>query len=135
MQFGEGNLQNQGLLYGPIFEKFSDDFGVIWARRSYCKQELKADSKTQGTSHLINHISSYQIRVKGNNNQIELVLGVGSDALGTWKFNQENSRKGLTAMIIQDELPFRFVEGMGFNHFTSMICPRFKVPSRWTLAK
>ncbi|KAJ9542181.1 hypothetical protein OSB04_028687 [Centaurea solstitialis] len=32
-----------------------------------------------------------------------------------------------------DELPFRFVEGRGFKQFMESSCPRFKIPSRWTV--
>ena len=36
-------------------------------------------------------------------------------------------------MVIVDELPFRFVEGHGFKNFMYASCPRFKIPSRWTV--
>ena len=38
-------------------------------------------------------------------------------------------------MVITDELPFKFVEGSGFNKFMSAACPRFKIPSRWTISR
>ena len=38
-------------------------------------------------------------------------------------------------MVIQDELPFKFVEGEGFKKFMTVACPRFKLPSRWTVNK
>ncbi|XP_019176190.1 PREDICTED: zinc finger BED domain-containing protein RICESLEEPER 2-like [Ipomoea nil] len=55
--------------------------------------------------------------------------------LGTWVFNQEAIRKALVEMIIIDELPFRFVEGPGFRKFILVCCPRFKIPSRWTISR
>ena len=36
-------------------------------------------------------------------------------------------------MVIVDELPLKFVEGEGFQKFMSVCCPRFKIPSRWTV--
>ncbi|KAJ9547385.1 hypothetical protein OSB04_019928 [Centaurea solstitialis] len=54
-------------------------------------------------------------------------------ALTSWVFNQEVVRKALAKMIIIDELPFRFVEGRGFKQFMESSCPRFKIPSRWTV--
>ena len=41
----------------------------------------------------------------------------------------------LARMIIVDELPFRFVEHGGFIDFMAEIEPRFKVPSRVTIAR
>ncbi|XP_031127642.1 zinc finger BED domain-containing protein RICESLEEPER 2-like [Ipomoea triloba] len=38
-------------------------------------------------------------------------------------------------MILIDELPFRFVEGQGFRKFILVACPRFKIPSRWTISR
>ncbi|XP_019170565.1 PREDICTED: zinc finger BED domain-containing protein RICESLEEPER 2-like [Ipomoea nil] len=55
--------------------------------------------------------------------------------LGTWVFNQEAIRRALVEMIIIDELPFRFVEGPGFRKFIMVACPRFKIPSRWTISR
>ena len=53
--------------------------------------------------------------------------------LGTWKFDQDLIRKKLSEMVVIDELPFKFVEGEGFKSFMSACCPRFKMPSRWTV--
>lgn len=88
---------------------------------------MLVDSKKQGTSHVHSHLAICKRRVKGST-QAELVFGVGSDALGTWKFNQENGRKALALMVVEDELPFIFVEAKVFNHFTFVIYLRFKVP-------
>ena len=38
-------------------------------------------------------------------------------------------------MVITDELPFKFIEGGGFKHFMATACPRFKIPSRWTISR
>ena len=38
-------------------------------------------------------------------------------------------------MLIQDELPFKFVDGEGFNNFMTVACPRFKMLSRWTATR
>lgn len=35
--------------------------------------------------------------------------------LSCWVFNQDSIRKTLACMIINDELPFRFLEGQGFR--------------------
>ena len=38
-------------------------------------------------------------------------------------------------MIILDELPFKFVEGKGFKRCMLLACPRFRIPSRWTIVR
>ena len=41
----------------------------------------------------------------------------------------------LAKMIASDELPIRFVKGDGFRNLMSVACPRFKIPSRWTVSR
>ncbi|KZV39550.1 zinc finger BED domain-containing protein RICESLEEPER 2-like [Dorcoceras hygrometricum] len=69
--------------------------------------------------------------------QISLKQGakVGDGCLISWKFDQDACRKALARMIVIDELPFKFVEGEGFRSFMAMVCPRFIIPSRWTVAR
>ncbi|XP_019179046.1 PREDICTED: zinc finger BED domain-containing protein RICESLEEPER 2-like [Ipomoea nil] len=55
--------------------------------------------------------------------------------LGTWVFDQDLIRRALAEMIILDELPFRIVEGQGFRKFVFVCCPRFKIPSTWTISR
>ena len=55
--------------------------------------------------------------------------------MGTWKFDQDLIRNALAKMITTDELPIRFVEGKGFRKFMTVVCPRFKFPSRWTCTR
>ena len=61
--------------------------------------------------------------------------GTQSGVLGSWKFEQDAIRNALTEMVIHDELPFKFVKGVGFKKFLSAACPRFKLPSRWTISR
>ena len=55
--------------------------------------------------------------------------------MGTWKFDQDLIRSALAKMIALDELPIKFVEGDGFKNLMSVACPRFKIPSRWTVSR
>ena len=55
--------------------------------------------------------------------------------MGTWKFDQELIRNALAKMIACDELAIRFVEGEGFKNFLNVVCPLFKLPSRWTVSR
>ena len=48
--------------------------------------------------------------------------------LGTWKFKQEVIKKSFAQMVITDELPFKFVEGVGsinscLLHVHALKCP------------
>lgn len=78
---------------------------------------------------------------KGRNNIVEIYqaqIVFGSyieDGLTSWMFIQETYRKVLAKMIVKDQLLFSFVEVKGFQHFTLVICLRFRIPSRWTIVK
>jgi len=54
-------------------------------------------------------------------------------ALGTWTFNQAQSRFELMMMIVLHELPFSLVEYVGFRRFVSSLNPNFKMVSRKTI--
>lgn len=45
------------------------------------------------------------------------------------KYSAEELRRAIAEMVIEDELPFKFVEGRGFRKAMSIACPRFCVPS------
>ncbi|GKB96304.1 zinc finger BED domain-containing protein RICESLEEPER 2-like protein [Tanacetum coccineum] len=50
----------------------------------------------------------------------------------TWQFDQKESKKPLTRMVIVDELPFSFVEREDFKHYSKIYQPLFDVPCRST---
>ena len=50
-------------------------------------------------------------------------------------FNQEQTLIALAKMIIIDELAFKFVENEGFRKFMEDAQPKFKIPSRVTIAR
>ncbi len=52
-----------------------------------------------------------------------------------WKFEQQEGRKALVRMIIIDELPFKFVEGIGFRQYMKVCQPAHIIPSRTTVTK
>ncbi|KAJ4835762.1 hypothetical protein Tsubulata_005132, partial [Turnera subulata] len=58
----------------------------------------------------------------------------GKTSLVTFKCDQDAIRKSLAQIIIVDELPFKFVEGKGFQQRMLVACRRFKIPSRWTIS-
>lgn len=115
-----------------LFIKFKDESGEQKGRCRLYGHVLSVDPKKHGTSSVLAHQKQCPNKMVGNKSQTELHFGHG---VSMWKFNQETARKALGKMIIMDELPFRVVEAKGFKQYTSAICPRFKVPSRWTVAR
>lgn len=55
------------------------------------------------------------------------------DNSSTWKFDQEKSRRDLTELIINKELPFNFVEDYSFQKYVLGINPKVKFVSRNTV--
>jgi predicted component of type VI protein secretion system len=51
------------------------------------------------------------------------------------KYDEKKIRNALTEMIIEDELPFLFVDGNRFKKFMRVVEPRFNLPSRYTMMK
>jgi hypothetical protein len=51
------------------------------------------------------------------------------------KYNAKKIRVAISKMIIVNELPFRFVEGEGFQEFMKTVEPRFYIHSRYTVMK
>ncbi|XP_050222151.1 zinc finger BED domain-containing protein RICESLEEPER 2-like [Mercurialis annua] len=109
----------------------------------HCGKEYFCDAKKNGTSSLQHHITvclklpaRLEARQKLLNlqplkNETENNVG----CLTTWKFDQKAIRKAISYMIVVDELPFKFVEREGFKHLLSIACPRFKMPSRFTVSR
>lgn len=61
--------------------------------------------------------------------------GDKSYAIRSHSFNQERLRKKLAMMCIKDNQPFRIVEHEGFRGLLHETEPKFKMPSRWTVAR
>lgn len=120
----------------------SSDIFEEKAKCIYCPAKLSCDSKRNGTNGL-----RYHIKICKENllNRQKTVLSYippegsrGDETVGTlknWNFDQEAVRKALAHMVMVDELPFRFVERVGFQHFMRVACPLFSIPSRRTLGR
>ncbi|VFQ99853.1 unnamed protein product [Cuscuta campestris] len=118
-----------------------DDVLLHKARCDHCGREFAANTKSNGTSSLKNHLKNCVSfpREKGDDDQTELICGTvdgeGNVPITLGKYSADALRKGIAKMIIIDELPFKFVEGKGFRKCISIAAPRFKMPSRWTVAR
>nr|XP_025680231.1 zinc finger BED domain-containing protein RICESLEEPER 1-like [Arachis hypogaea] len=106
-------------------------------------KKYACNSSSHGTTNLHKHL---RICTKNPHKQVE--KGQKTVALGSQfeddpntvttklvNFNQEETCLALANMIIVDELPFKFIEAQGFRQFMSKAQLRFKVPSRWTIAR
>lgn len=122
------------------FDKIVDSRNkVTKARCKYCKKIYKAGS-TNGTSTLWKHFHSCMKNPNRGKNKKQKCLAFeredgNSASVINIKFDQELLKKELCKMIVVDELPFMFVEREGFHHFIQLCEPRFKIPSRHTIAR
>ncbi|KAF2299651.1 hypothetical protein GH714_002212 [Hevea brasiliensis] len=125
------------------FTKFKTDNGDTKGKCNYCNKEFCCDPKRNGTTALRNHMNTCKkhphaietrqalLDLQPNSNNVEGEVGT----LTTWKYDENAIREALVSMIIIDELTFKFVEGEGFRKFMRAICPKFKIPSRWTISR
>ncbi|XP_028806181.1 zinc finger BED domain-containing protein RICESLEEPER 3-like [Neltuma alba] len=118
------------------FTKFVNERGETRGKCNYCEKDLACDSKANGITALNNHLNACKLKPPPEElAQSHLNFNVDEKmGLTNWKFDQDATRKALSCMIIIDELPFKFVDGDGFRQFMAIAQPRFKIPSRWTVA-
>ncbi|KAG8640804.1 hypothetical protein MANES_13G082916v8 [Manihot esculenta] len=107
-------------------------------------KEFCCDPKRNGTTTLRNHLNSckkYLHSIETRQAQLSLQKNTSDNSmyylgtLTTWKYDENAIREALVHIIIIDELPLRFVEGEGFRRFMRAICPRFWIPSCWTISR
>lgn len=123
------------------FTKFVTEEGEKRAKCNTCDVTYTMESTSGSTTNLNNHLKACLKRPRGNTSnpkQSELTfvkVGQETTDLSTWVFDKDAVRKALVRMIIMDELPFKIVKGEGFKYFLSIACPRFSLPSRWTIRR
>ena len=59
----------------------------------------------------------------------------GEAMLKSWVLNAHEARQSIAKMIIMDEVPFRFVENVGFRLMMSVCCPSLNMTSCTTIAR
>ncbi|XP_019173804.1 PREDICTED: zinc finger BED domain-containing protein RICESLEEPER 3-like [Ipomoea nil] len=143
------NVESRSKVWEHFEKIFDSENKVIKLKCLYCAKVYQCESKKHGTTSLRNHMFACLKNSHSKETRQSLLTFTavttfdtqgGSEGvvgeLGTWVFNQEAIRRALCEMIIiNDELPFRFVEGQGFKRFILVACPRFCILSRWTISR
>lgn len=111
----------------------------------YCKTLLASNSKKNGTSSMKNHLEKVctlspvfqkvDTKKQSTLNFQPMVKGEKGGSLVSHSFSQEKCQKYLARMCIKDNRPFSVVDDEGFREFVWELCPSFKIPSRWTVAR
>ncbi|XP_059453467.1 zinc finger BED domain-containing protein RICESLEEPER 2-like [Corylus avellana] len=112
------------------------------AHCNYCGSAYKCHPKINGISSMLYHVNNcpkYKIHKtrQGKSQQMftfEAKKGEGN-ALMIAKYDEKKIKVALTEMVIEDELPFMFVDGNGLKKFMKVVEPRFNIPSRFTTMK
>ncbi|KAF7139508.1 hypothetical protein RHSIM_Rhsim07G0239000 [Rhododendron simsii] len=127
----------------PAWDHFNEikEGGVTkWAECKYCKKQYRAESKKHGVSNLKAHIPACPLYPNRDQNGQQNLSFKPADGDGvnvvTHVFSFDDCKRALAEMVIIDELPFRFVEGIGFRKFCKVMQPKFSpVPSRQTITR
>jgi hypothetical protein len=109
---------------------------------NYCGTGYKCHPKVNGTSSMLYHVGNCaqykSLKVRQDKSQTKFTFKAKSgegNALMIAKYDEKKIRNALTEMIIEDELPFLFVDGNGFKKFMRVVEPCFHLPSRYTTMK
>jgi hypothetical protein len=112
------------------------------AHCNYCGTGYKCHPKLNGTSSMLYHVGNCaqykSLKARQDKSQTKFTFEAKSgegNALMIAKYDEKKIRNALTEMIIEDELPFLFVDGNGFKKFMRIVEPRFHLPSRYTTMK
>ncbi|XP_058189242.1 zinc finger BED domain-containing protein RICESLEEPER 2-like [Rhododendron vialii] len=126
----------------PAWDHFNDikEGGETkWAECKYCQKRYAAESKKHGVSNLKAHIPVcplYPNRDQhGQQNLSFRPTDGGGVNVVTHVFSFDDCKRALAEMVIIDELPFRFVEGIGFRKFCKVMQPKFSPVSRQTITR
>jgi len=131
------------------FTKLEGDPKDPKSKCNYCGG-LFSCHRSHGTSSILQHIrkSCKKFPSRFDKSQSKLSfeakregkvgVGGGEGSCGNLvitKYNASKIKLAISKMIIVDELPFKFVEGDGFQEFMKTIEPRFLIPSRYTIMR
>ena len=101
---------------------------------NYCKKTYLADSKGHGSANLLNHTpvcvkNPNTVTLKGQKTLAFEPKMDGEEGfqLVPTAFTVKAFRKAFIEMVITDELPFRFVEGYGFQRYLTTLQPKLRI--------
>ncbi|KAF7150091.1 hypothetical protein RHSIM_Rhsim02G0147200 [Rhododendron simsii] len=125
--------------YWDHFNEIKENEVTKWAECKYCNKRYAAESKKHGVSNLKAHIPAcplYPNRDQHGQQNLSFrpTDGGGVDVV-THVFSFDDCKRALAEMVIIDELPFRFVEGIGFRKFCKVMQPKFSSVSRQTITR
>ncbi|XP_038715027.1 zinc finger BED domain-containing protein RICESLEEPER 3-like [Tripterygium wilfordii] len=103
---------------------------------NHCGIMYKCHSSRNGTSTLKQHLMRCKRKPRASGQQTELAFNqTGKGDVSTWKYDSKVINDELTCMIVECELPFKFVEHPRFKSFWAALCPRYNPPTRPTVRK
>ena len=124
------------------FEEIKENGKRVAGKCNYCGKIYRAESTKNGTKNLKNHFPKCPENPNNKNKQTQSQLvfekdpnNEGEARLKSWVLNPHEARESIAKMIIIDELPFRFVENVGFRLMMSIYCPSLNMPSCITIAR
>ncbi|XP_038704672.1 zinc finger BED domain-containing protein RICESLEEPER 2-like [Tripterygium wilfordii] len=121
-----------------VWYDFTKDKTHETATYNHCGIVYKNNSSKNGTSTLKQHLTRCPRVPRPSGEQTELSLQSNQARKGdlsTWRYDPKVAQDELTCMIVECELPFKFVEQPRFRSFVHALNPRFNVPSRPTARK
>ncbi|XP_077222040.1 zinc finger BED domain-containing protein RICESLEEPER 4-like [Tasmannia lanceolata] len=112
-------------------------YGLNICKCNYCEKEYKCNSGTNGTSSLWKHLKVCKKKPQAlaSSGQSQLTFSMdksGESSLTTWKFDHAAIKREMALMIMEGELPFKFLEQPRFRSLLKLLQPRFIPISRQT---
>ena len=102
----------------------------------YCKRYYSGDTSngTSGLATHVRHCKAYNLAFNQAKISFQASKGDGV-SIQNWTYDKDLCNELYTKMIIVDELPFKFGDNMGFQDFMKGVCPMFRIPSRFKVAR
>ncbi|KAG7529933.1 Ribonuclease H-like superfamily [Arabidopsis suecica] len=102
----------------------------------YCKTEIGCDSVKSGTSEMTNHIKRCKLfKMYEESDKQKIIAGESSGVMTAIKYNKWLFRRSVNEMLVLCELPFAFVESLGFRRFCANNLPMYQLHCRTTATK
>ncbi|KAK1369199.1 Zinc finger, BED-type [Heracleum sosnowskyi] len=144
----EETCDKKGKMSSKVWEYFDELKGCAIAfeksKCKFCGVIIGCNTNRNGTSAMMNHLKTVCTKspLRTNFDKLQKTLNFEKlfkdgkfQTLQPHTFDQEKLRKKLALMCIKDNQPFRIVEHEGFRELMNVVEPKFKMPSRWTVAR